>query len=205
MQAGAVVGADSGQVVLRQALDRVSGRDPAERLRVFVEGEHGHDRQARDTLDGLDRGGQLVQVEEGLDHEEVDTAAVEERRLLAEDGPTLGLVEATELAERADGAGDVDVAARDLPRLPCQLHARLVDRGDLVLEEAGAQLVPVGTKCVGLDQLRAGGDEARVQGDDALWRSDVRLLGAAQTGHRARDQHAHAAVGNDGRPLFKPF
>jgi hypothetical protein len=161
VQAGAVVGPDGGQVVIRQALDRVPGGDPAERLRVLVEGEHGHDREARDALDGLDRGGQLVQVEEGLDHEEVDAAAVEELRLLGEEGTALGLVES--FSERADRAGDIDVVARDLTRLPGQLDACLVDRGDFFFEEPGAQLVPVGAKRVGLDQLRPGGDEARVQ------------------------------------------
>src|SRR5438094_10039628 len=61
-------------------------------------------------------------------------------------------------------------------------------------EELGAQLVAVGTKRVGLDQLCAGVDEAGVQGDDALRGADVRLLRTAQAGDGARDEHAHGPV-----------
>jgi len=111
VQASTVVRADGGEVVVRKLRDSVGCRDAAEGLGVLVEGEHGDDRQARDALHRLDRRLQLVEVEEGLDHEEVDAAPVQERRLLGEDRAPLVRVELAELAERANRAGYVDVAS----------------------------------------------------------------------------------------------
>ena len=60
---------------------------------------------------------ELVEVEERLDHEEVDATPGEQLRLLGEErrpflGPRL-LV----LPQRADRAGDEDLASRDLPAI----------------------------------------------------------------------------------------
>ncbi len=205
VQPGAVVGANGGELVRAEPLDRVACRDTSEGLGVLVEGQQRDDRQARDALHGLDRRSQLVEVEEGLDHEQVDPATLEQGGLLGEDRPTLIRREAAELSERPDRAGDIDVPAGDLTRLAGELDAGLVDRRDLVPEELGAELVAVRTKRVGLDQLRAGVDEARVQRDDAFRRADVRLLRTAQAGNGARDEHAHAPVRDHRRPMFKPF
>jgi len=56
-------------------------------------------RQARDACHGLDRRTQLVEVEEGLDHEQIDAATLEQGGLLGEDWPTLIRREAAELSE----------------------------------------------------------------------------------------------------------
>jgi hypothetical protein len=85
VEPGAVVGADGGEVIGGQALDCIAGRDAAEGLGVLVEGQERDDRQARDLLHRLDRRRQLVEVEEGLDHEQVDAPAVEQGGLLGED------------------------------------------------------------------------------------------------------------------------
>jgi hypothetical protein len=77
METGAVVGADRGQLVARQPLECGTRRDAAEGLRVLVEREHGDDGQPRDALHGLDRRRQLLQLEEGFDHEQIDTAPLE--------------------------------------------------------------------------------------------------------------------------------
>ena len=205
VQAGAVVRADRGELVTGQPVDRGTGGDAAERLRVLVEGQHRDDRQPRDAPHRVERRRQLVEVEEGLDHEQVDAPAFEELGLLGEDRSALVRREAVELAERADRAADVDVAPGDVAGLPGELDARFVDAGDVVLEVLRAQLVAVRAEGVRLDQLGAGADEARVQGDDALRRADVRLLRAAKPRHRARDEHAHAAVRDHRRLMFKPF
>ena len=47
--------------------------------------------------------------------------------------------------------------------------------------------------------------EAEVQREHALRVSQVRLLGAAQAAHGARDQGAHAAVAADRRSTREPF
>jgi len=66
----------------REPLGRLARGHPGERLRALVEGHERHDRQRRDLADGLDRVGQLVEVVEGLDHEQVGAAALEHLRLL---------------------------------------------------------------------------------------------------------------------------
>ena len=204
-RAGAVVGADRAEAELAEPRGRIGRRDAAERLAVGVEGHQRDERQLRDAAHGLDRDEQLVEVVERLEHEQVDAAALEDARLLDEERGGLGGVEQLGLAERADRAGDEDLAAADLPRLAREPHAGRVDLLELVLEIERGQLAPVGAEGVRLDQVGAGADEARVQRDDALRRAQVRLLGAAQARHRARDERAHAPVGHERDAARKPF
>ena len=138
-EARAVVRADRGHICVAKARGRLRGGDPGERLRVLVEGQHRDDRQARDALDRLDRRHQLVEVEERLDHEEVDAAPLEDPRLLGEDR-RCERCRSVQLAQRADRAGDEDVAAGDLARLARELHARRVDALELVLEVVRREL-----------------------------------------------------------------
>ena len=188
-----MVGADRGQVERAQPLRGLGGGDSRERLGALVEGQRGDDRQAGDAAHGLDRGLELLQDVERLDHEQVDAAPVEDPGLLREDlGALLG--RNREVAERADRAGDEDVSARDLARLAGELDAGAVDPLQLVVEVEAGQLAAVGAERVRLDQVGAGADEARVQRDDALGRLEVRLFGAVQARDGARDEHAHAPV-----------
>ena len=175
-----MIRADSREVELGQAFGRGLGRDTAQRLAVGVEGHQGDDRQRRDAAHSRDCRDELVQVEERLQHQQVDASSLEDLSLLAEVHALVGGVEPLDLADRADRAGDVDVGARDLPCLAGQAHRRRVDPLELVLEEVVGELAPVGAERVRLDQLGAGADEARVQRDDALRRAQVRLLGTAQ-------------------------
>ena len=199
-RAGAVVRPGRGDIELDEPLRRGLGRDAAERLAVGVEGHQRDDWERRHAAHGLDRGDELVEIEERLEHEQVDAAALEDLRLLAEALALLGGVEPLDVADRADRARDVDVRARHLSGLAREAHRRRVDPLELVLEVVPRQLAPVGAERVRLDQLGAGADEARVQGDDALGRAQVRLLRAAEARDCARDQRAHAAVGHDRRP-----
>ena len=205
VEAGSVVGADGGELVIGESRHHVGRRHAAEGLRVLVEGQHRDDRQAGNALDGLDRGRQLVELEERLDHEEVDASPVQQSRLLGEVIAPFGRIDVAQFTERADRARDVDVAPGDLARLARQLDAGLVDPLELVLEVMRAQLVAVCAERVRLDQLGAGLDEALVQRDDALGRTDIRLLRTAHSRDGARDEDAHAAVRDHGRPVFKPF
>ena len=84
-RAGAVVRARGGDAEPGQPIGRVRGGDAAERLAVRVEGHQRDDRQRRDRADGVDRGDELVQVEERLEHEQVDAASLEHLRLLGEE------------------------------------------------------------------------------------------------------------------------
>ena len=156
-----------------------------------------------DTLPhGLDRVDQLLEVVERLDHEQVGAAAFEHGGLLGEDlaaDPGRRL-----LAQRPDRAGDEDVPTRDLARVARELHPGRVDALEVVLQEVGGELAAVRPEGVRLDQLGARVDEADVQRHHRIRRAQVRLLGAAQARHCARDEGAHAAVGDDHGPVGQP-
>ena len=130
---------------------------PARVSALLVERHQGHDRQARDVADGLDRIGELVEVVESLDDEEVGPAAIEDRGLLREElapHPRRHL-----FSHRSDRAADEDVAAGHLTRVARELDARRVDSLQLVLEELAGEFRRF-AEGVRLDQLGAGVDEA---------------------------------------------
>ena len=201
LQACTMVGADCDDVEVGEDIRSALRRHAAERVRVLVEGEEADDRKRRDAADGGDRGDELVEVVERLDREQVDATALEERGLLGEDRmPVL-----RRPPERTDGTRDEDVRSGDLPRVAGDLHGRLVDRGDLVFEEVLRQLAAVRAERVRLDDFRSRADEAEVERKDALRCAEVGLLRAAQTRNGARDQRAHASVGDERRPGAEAF
>ena len=148
---------------------------------------------------------QLLELEERLDEEQVDATGLERGRLLREDLVALVLRELPVVAERADRAADVDVAAGDLARLARELRPGAVDLPDLVLEPVRGQLPAVGAEGVRLDQVGPRVDEADVKRDHGLGRGQVRFLGEAQARDRAGDQRAHAPVGYDNWPVLQAF
>ena len=192
-----MVGADRRDVELGEAAGGGRGTDAARDLGVVVERQERDDRERRDAADGLDGDDQLLEVEERLDHEQIDATSLEDACLRRVQGAVLGGVEHLELAERADRARDEDVAPGDLTGLPGESHARGVDLLEPVVEKDAGELAAVRPEGVRLDQLGAGRDVARVYRDDALGSAEVRLLGAAQAGHGPGDERTHAAVGDD--------
>ena len=200
-----VVRPDRREPELAEAVGRVRCRDAAERLPVGVERHQRDERQARHTAHGLDRDEELLQVVERLQHQQVDAAALQHPGLLDEQRGRLGGVEQLRLAEGADRAGDEDLAARHLARLPREPDAGRVDLLQLLLEVERRQLAAIRPERVRLDQVGAGANEARVERDDALRRAQVRLLGAPQPRHRAGDERSHAAVGDEGDAARQPF
>ncbi len=198
-----MVRAERDHVERGQLLGRLARRYAAQGQRILVEGEERDDRQRGHGAYGVDGDCKLVEVEERLDDEEVDSAALEEPRLLREHRALVVAVLAR-VAERPDRARDEHVAAGHLPRIARDLRGRLVDRTDVVLEVALAELSPVRPERVRLDQLGAGADEPEVEGEHALRRTNIRLLGTAQPWNGARDEDSHAAVRNDRRAGCEP-
>ena len=179
--------------------------DAARDLGLVVERQQRDDRKRGDAAHRLDRDDELLEVEEGLDHEQVDAASLEHLRLRRVLRTVLGRIEHLELAERADRPGDEDVAPGDLARLAREPHGGGVDLLERLVEEHPGELAAVRAERVRLDQLGPGGDVARVDGDDALGRTEVRLLRAAEAGHGLRDQRPRPAVGHDGRAAAESF
>ena len=203
-----MVGADRGELERPEPFPGLGGRDAGEGFCALVEGQRRDDRERRDAPSGFDRGLELVELVERLDHEEVDAATVEDPCLLGEDLHALVSREALRVAEGPDRAGDEHVAPGDLAGLARQLHAGAVDPLQLVLQVEPCELAAVGAERVRLDQIGTGPDEARVERDDALGGFEIGLLGTAEARDGARDENAHAAVGDDDgaveQTLFEP-
>ena len=200
LDAGAVICADRSHAEVAEPFCSAGGGEPRERFCARVEREHCEHRQGGDAADGFDRRLELVELEESLDCEEVDAAALEDGGLLGED--LLALVGLDRLvAEGADRAGDEHVAARDLPRLASELDAGAVDVRELVLEVVGGELAAVGAERVRFDHVRPGLDEADVELDDGFRRAQVRLFGNADARGGAGDEDAHAPVRDERRAV----
>ena len=183
----------------------VLGTDPSRDLGLVVEGEERHDRERRDRAHRLDRDDELVEVEERLDHEQVDAPTFEHAGLCRVERAVLGRVEHLELAERPDRAGDEHVSAGDLPCLARKPHACGVDLLEGVVEQCARELPPVRTEGVRLDQLRTRRDVSGMDGDHALGSLQVRLLWAPEAMHGSRDERAHAAVGDERQARAEAF
>ena len=84
-ETASVVGSDRRDVESAQPVGGLARGHARERLRRLVEGHQRNDREPRDGANGLDRVLDLVQVVEGLDREEVCSAAFEDPRLLREE------------------------------------------------------------------------------------------------------------------------
>jgi hypothetical protein len=198
LRSEAAVRADRGDPEPTQPVDRLDRRHPGERLRILVERQLRDDRKRRHVLHRRDRRLELVELEERLDHEEVDSAALEQPRLLEEDG--VGVLPAgrpLEVAEGPDRARHEHRHARDLTRLARQLHAALDDLLHAVVEELRRELSPVRPERVRLDHVGAGADEPLVDRDHGLGGLQVRLLRTAEA-RDGRGQHrAGAAVRDD--------
>jgi hypothetical protein len=110
-----------------------------------------------------------------------------------------------EVAQGAERPRDEDRRARDIPRLPGELHAGLDDLFQAIVEQFRGEFAPVGAEGVRLDQLGARPDEAEVHLDDRLRGLEVGFLGTPQARDRRCEERARAAVGDDHRPIAQPF
>ena len=199
-----MIRAESGKPQRAQALARSVRRHTAERLAVAVEGHERDDRQRGHRADRGDRRLQVTEIEERLDHEEIDAAALQDAGLLCVQRRRFEVAQ-LRVAERSDRARDEDLAARDLAGFAREANGRAVDRQELVFEEVLRELRAVRAECVRLDQVRACADVAEMHVDDAVGRAEVRLFGAAQARDGARKQRSHAAVGDDRRTVAQPL
>ena len=133
-----MIRADRRDVEPGEAPRGVLRPDAPRDLGLVVEGEQRDDGQRRDGAHRLDGDDELLEVEEGLDHEEVDASTFEHARLFGVERPVLGGIEHLELAKGADRARDEDVASGDLARLARQADARGVELLERVVEHRAA-------------------------------------------------------------------
>ena len=152
----------------------------------------------------VDRLLELAEVVERLDHEEVDAAPFQHGRLLGErrEAFVLGI---SDVAERADRAGDVDGAPRHLPRVSGELHG-----GELICSSSCSRKWVASLRRFAPNVfVSISSAPARM---NPRWRSTT-LCGErrfASSGDReardgARQQCAHPAVAADRRAAPEPF
>ena len=153
----------------------------------------------------LDRRDEVVDVEERLDHEEVDAAPLEHPRLLGVERAVRVAVEHLELAERADRAGDHHVAAGDVARLAGEADAGRVDRLELVVEAAWPRACAGWRRtCSSRSARRRRRCSSRGRRRRSRARRRFASSGSAGRG-RAGEERTHAAVRDDRRAATEPF
>ena len=196
----AAVDADGVHAGRGQRLDRGLGRRPVGQHQVLAEGHRRDDRHVRRPVGLVDGQQQVVEVEEGLDHEEVDAALEQPVDLLPEGGPDRGLVGVAELAggcaQGADAAADPRVPAADVPGLAGDLRRPSIEACRVVGEAVRVEAHPVGAEGQGLDEVGAGVEVLAVERRDEVRAGRRQLVEARALRDPAREQQrAHPAVG----------
>jgi len=136
------------------------------------EGHHGDQRQIGGGAHRLHGYHQLVDAEEGLENQQIGTAAGEDRRLLGvgrrDHGPPLGFVEIEDTGQRRHRPRDQDVLPGDLTRLARQLDGLGVDSFGEIAGAGALQPRPRAAEGRGLDELGAGLDIGEVDIEHGL-------------------------------------
>ena len=172
------VRAERGDTERGDRRDHIGRTQAHHRVCSLVEAERHDERQGADVLHALDRPERLLECEERLEHEQVDTAVVECARLLGicldADLARQQAVRLRQLAGRAERAGNEAAVAR--------LRSRKLRCADVQLAAAPGER-PVGeTRCRSAERARehevgARVEEATVQLPHAFGRVEDPLLG----------------------------
>ena len=147
----------------------------------------------------------MPQVDERLDHEQVDAALEQSVDLLAEGRPDRGVVEVEQLArrrpERADRARDEGVATGDVAGLAGDLGGPAVEASRVAGQPERREPDPVRPERGRLDQLRAGVEVLAVDRADEVRPGRRELVEAGPLRDAAGEQQRpHPAVEQDRRP-----
>ena len=185
------------------ACDGRLGRRPVGEHQVLAEGHRRDDRHVGRPVGLVDGQQQVVEVEEGLDDEEVDAALEQAVDLLPEGGPDRGLVGVAELAggcaQGADAAADPRVPAADVPGLAGDLRRASVEARRVVGEAVRVEAHPVGAEGQGLDEVGAGVEVLAVERRDKVRAGRRQLVEARALRDPAREQQrAHPPSASSG-------
>jgi hypothetical protein len=178
-------------------------RRAVQRVAVFFRCDLRDDRQVAQPADGTNRGADFVQVAERLEHEQLDPALEQRRRLLTE--PSLRFVDTRAApgldpdAERADGARDPRLIAR---RVPSNAGPLDVHRMHAVSEAERPELHAIRAERVGFDHVGAGADVLLVNFPDEVGLGEVQLVETAVEEDPPRVEHgAGRTVAHEHAPI----
>ncbi len=173
------------------------------RVAIFLGRHLGNDRQVADRAHATNGSADLVDVAEGLEHEQVDAAVDEGTRLLGE--ILLRFVNASlppgldANAKRADRARDPGLLFGGTARQPRALE---IDRVHLVRQAEVAQLDAVRAEGVGFDHVRAIADVGLVDLGDEIRLGKVQLVKRAIEKDALGIEHrAHRTVAHEHAPF----
>ena len=195
--------------VVGDARRRITGKTNVLLIKGCL-GDDGH--FSIDIAQDLDRQQQLPMLAEGLEEDDINPGIDQGGQLFREGAAGFGLRNLPKWinanAERTDGSGDIDVVAAAFGnRQPRQFDAAPIECLNFTRAPGVGQLVAVGAKSIGLDQIGASGDISFVDGEHNFRRIDIHGIKAG-IGARMRFlvQHgAHGAIGKDRRRLFEAF
>ena len=193
------VDADHRRAALLELRRELLGRRAVERVAVLLGRHLRDDRDVRHAPHGIDRRADFVQIAERLEDEEIDAAVGKRLRLLAEIVARLvdaGLAPRLDAdAERSDGAGDVRLLARSVPR---DFRRLLVDRVQPIGEAERSELDAVRAERVGLDDVGARADVLLVHFSDQVRLRQVQRVEALVDEDALRIEHRpHRAVAHE--------
>ena len=159
---------------------------------LLAERQRGDHRHVRGLASLVDGEGQLLQVRERLEDDQVHATLEQTVDLLAECGPRGSIRDrrpaARRRTQRPDRATNQRVAPADLACLACELCRAPVDRADLSLEAPCRQTLTVGTERQGLDQLGARLQVLPMGGPDHLRMGRDELLETGALRHATAEQ-----------------
>ena len=195
----AAIDADHAGAELFEVRHEGFGRRAVERVAIFFSGDLGDDREVRQAAHRSDRGADLVDIAERLEHEEVNAPLEQGLRLFAE--VFLGFVYpglAPRLdadTQRANGSRHINVFAG---RVPCNPRPLEVDGVGAVRDTKRPQLDPVGPERIGLDDVGAGPDVGLVDLRDKVGLGKVQLVeGTVEEDPLGVQHRAHGPVADE--------
>jgi hypothetical protein len=148
----------------------------------FRIGKLGNDRELLKRTYGPDRCGEFLEIAECFQDEKIHAAFFECFRLLPENFPALfdrRFAYLSKDPQRPDRARDQDLMLGCFPRLARDLNAPVIELCDAVFQAERAQFVPVGSKCVGLDDMSAGFQVGHVNAKDGFRARGIQFVHAA--------------------------
>ena len=165
-RSGRAVDAQSQQVEIGQLVEEATLLLVGMGGPFVGKGHHGDQRQIGDAPHRLHRDRQLVDPEEGLENQQIGTAAGKDRGLFGmghrDHGPPLGFVEIEHTGQRRHRPRDQDVLPRDFARLARELDRGGVHRLGEIADPGALEAGPRAAEGRGLDELGAGFDIGEV-------------------------------------------
>ena len=191
---------DDLHIFLGQAGRRIGRARAAQCGALFGKSQLGHNGKRGKRAHRVNGRKQHLDIGESLQYEEIHAALLERLGLLAIDFKHLfagRLAHFRSDGQRPDRAGDQHLMRGGFAGLAGNLHAAMIDLGDLIGEAERGELGAIGAEGIGLNNLRAGLDIGLMNAKDCLGLGGVQLLKAALRADGLKQHGTHGAIGDE--------